>query len=465
MAFRKRSSREVDMLNGPVFRPFITYAIPIMLSGFLQLMFNAADVVVVGRFAGDEALAAVGSTGSLITLFTNLFIGLSVGANVAAARACGEGNPQKLSRVVHTSMLLSLICGMVVMIAGVLFAPEFLKLMDTPDDVIDMASVYLRIYFVGMLASMIYNFGSALLRAIGDTRRPLIYLTIAGVSNVVMNLIFVIAFRMSAAGVGLATAISQFVSAALVVICLMRSEGAIRFDPRRMRMYKEDLGLIVRIGLPAGIQSTVFSISNVIIQSTINSFGTIQVAGNSVGANLDGFVSTGLSSFYQSALSFTGQNYGARKYGRIWKILRTAAMCEIIVGIPAGFLVWYFGDTLLRIYTESDAVIAAGMVRLTYVCLPFIIGGLMDCVVGSLRGIGCSLTPMIVSICGVCGVRLVWIATVCQMPQYADNISAVYISYPISWAATLIMHFACLVFNMRKLKKRALEEGWDMGGA
>ena len=208
-----------------------------------------------------------------------------------------------------------------------------------------------------------------------------------------------------------------------------------------------------------------FSISNVIIQSTINSFGAIQVAGNSAGANLDGFVSTGLSAFYQSTMSFTGQNYGARKYGRIWKILRTTVLCEIVVGIPAGFLVWYFGENLLHIYTESDAVVAAGMVRLTYVCLPFIIGGLMDCMVGTLRGIGCSLTPMIVSICGVCGVRLVWIATICQMPRFVNDISVVYVSYPISWAFTGFMHFVCLIFNMKKLKKKAVEEGWDMSAA
>ena len=464
MAIRRHSQRDIDMLNGPVLRPFIAYSIPIMLSGILQLLFNAADVVVVGHFAGDEALAAVGSTGALITLFTNLFMGLSVGANVAAARACGEGDPMKLSRVVHTSMLLSLICGAVVMAAGIIFAPVFLEIMDTPPEVIGLASVYLRIYFVGMLASMVYNFGAALLRAIGDTRRPLTYLTIAGVVNVVLNLIFVIVLRMSAAGVGLATAISQFISAILVVICLMRSEGPIRFIPKKMRMYKQDLGLIVRIGLPAGIQGTVFSISNVIIQSAVNSFGAIQVAGSSIAGNIDGFVSTALSAFYQSAMSFTGQNYGAKKYGRIWKILRTTVLCEIVVGIPAGFLVWYFGDILLRIYTDSDAVIAAGIVRLTYVCLPFIIGSLMDCMVGTLRGIGCSLTPMIVSICGVCGVRLVWIATVCQMPQYADNIAALYIVYPISWAATGFMHFIFLMINMRKLKKKALDEGWDMAG-
>ena len=462
MAFGRRA-REIDMLNGPMIGPFVRYAIPLMLSGMLQLLFNAADVAVVGRFAGDEALAAVGSNGALCSLFTNLFIGLSVGTNVAAAKACGARDDARLSRVVHASMLLSLICGGVVMVLGIAFAPQFLLMMDTPEEVVDLASVYLRIYFAGMIPMMVYNFGSALLRSIGDTRRPLVYLTIAGVVNVVLNLFFVIALKMSVSGVALATVISQTISAALVVICLMRSEGAVRFDFRRMKLHKSEVGEILRIGLPAGLQSTVFSISNVIIQSSINSFGAISVAGNSAASNLDGFVGIGLSAFYQASLSFTGQNYGAKKYGRIWHILRTAALCEVVVGIPASFCVWYFGDVLLRIYTTSDAVVAAGMIRLTYVCLPFIIGGMMDCVVGSLRGIGCSVTPMVVSICGVCGIRLVWIATVCAMPRFADDIGMVFISYPISWGATLLMHFGCLVYQMRKLKKRAVSEGWDMG--
>lgn len=462
MKFRK-GSHEIDMLNGPMIGPFVRYAIPLMLSGMLQLLFNAADVAVVGRFAGDDALAAVGSTGALCTLFTNLFIGLSVGVNVAAARACGAQDYRGLSRVVHTSMLLSLICGAIVTVLGIAFAPQFLIIMDTPPEIVVLASKYLRIYFAGMIAMMVYNFGSALLRSIGDTRRPLTYLTIAGVVNVVLNLIFVIGFRLNVVGVALATTISQCISAALVVICLMRSEGAVRLDVRRMRLHKEALGLVMRIGLPAGLQSTVFSISNVIIQASINSFGAIAMAGNSVAANLDGFVGTGLSAFYQAVVTFTGQNFGARKYGRIWKILRTAAVCEIVVGLPASFLVWYFGEALQHIYTQSEAVVAAGMIRLAFVCLPFIIGGMMDCVVGSLRGIGCSITPMVVSVCGVCGIRLVWIATVCNMPQFVNDIRAVYISYPISWFATLAMHMGCFIYQMQKLKKRAIEENWDMG--
>lgn len=447
----------VDMLNGPILKPFIRYSIPIMLSGILQLMFNAADVVVVGRFAGDAALAAVGSTGSLCTLFTNLFIGLSVGANVATARACGARDDRCLNRVVHTSIALGLICGAIVMTMGLLFAPQILQIMDTPEEIIGLAAVYLRIYFLGMLAMMLYNFGAAILRSIGDTRRPLIYLTTAGVVNVILNLIFVIVFKMSVAGVALATVISQCVSAALVLICLARSQGAIHLDIRRLRLNRDALGDIVRVGLPAGIQSTIFSISNVLIQSSINSFGAITVAGNSAASNIDGFVGTALGSFYQAVVSFTGQNCGAKKYDRLWRILGAAVICDLALGGVMGVGVWYFGETLLGIYSDSQAVIAAGMIRLACVALPHAIGGVMDSVVGSLRGMGRSVTPMLVSILGVCGFRLVWILTICKLPQFRDSVAMVYISYPISWTLTLIMHFVCLIFEMRRLKRGAAE--------
>lgn len=445
----------VDMLNGPILRPFIRYSIPIMLSGILQLLFNAADVVVVGRFAGDNALAAVGSTGSLCSLFTNLFIGLSVGANVAAARACGARDDAGLGRVVHTSVSLGLICGGAVTLLGLLFAPQILHIMDTPKDIIDLAAVYLRIYFLGMLAMMLYNFGAAILRSIGDTRRPLIYLTIAGVINVILNLIFVVAFRMSVAGVALATVISQCVSAALVIICLVRSEGAIHLDIRRLRIEREALAGIVRVGLPAGIQSTIFSISNVLIQSAINSFGAITVAGNSAGSNIDSFIGTALGAFYQAVVSFTGQNCGAKKYHRLWRILGAAVACDLTLGIAMGVGVWYFGEPLLGIYTDSEAVIAEGMIRLACVGLPHALGGIMDSVVGSLRGMGRSVSPMLVSILGVCGFRLVWILTVCKLPGFNDNVAMVYISYPISWTLTLTMHFLCLIYELRRLRRGA----------
>lgn len=446
------SGRSVDMLNGTILSPLIRYSIPIMLSGLLQLMFNAADIAVVGRFAGDTALAAVGSNGSLTSLIVNLFIGLSVGANVVSARACGAQDFKKISRAVHTSMLLALICGAGLTVVGIMFAPMFLRWMGSPDGVIELATVYLRIYFCGMIPSMVYNFGSAILRSTGDTRRPLIYLTIAGVTNVLLNLLFVVGFHMDVAGVAWATVISQCVSAALVVICLMRSQGAIRFTPRQMRMYGDVFRDIIRIGLPAGVQSMTFSVSNVMIQSTINSFGETAVAGNAAAANLDCFVNMMMNAFYQSCITFVGQNYGAKQYGRIWKILRTALGCVLVIGVAGGLGVWYFGDKLLYIYTTSPEVVTAGLVRLTWVGLPYVFCGLNDSVVGALRGMGYSLSSMIMSIVGICGVRLLWVFTFCRMEPYCNFVNTVYVSYPISWVVTLAMQSVCFVIALRKLQ-------------
>lgn len=448
-------ARDVDMLNGPLLRPLISYTVPIMLTGLLQLMFNAADVAVVGRFAGDNSLAAVGSTGSLTSLIVNLFIGLSVGTNVVAARACGAQDYRKLTRVVHTSMLLGLVCGFGLAVIGVIFAPMFLKWMGSPDGVIQLATVYLRIYFCGMVASMVYNFGAAILRSVGDTRRPLVYLTISGAANVLLNLFFVIVCDMDVAGVALATVISQCISAVLVVICLMRSHGAIHFQPGRMRIYKDEFREIVRIGLPAGVQSMTFSISNVMIQSTINSFGATAVAGNAAGGNLDCFVNMMMNSFYQSCITFVGQNYGAGKIDRIWQILRTSLMCVMVIGVVGGVGVWYFGDKLLYIYTTSSDVVKAGLVRLTWVGLPYVFCGLNDCVVGALRGIGYSFSSMLMSIIGICGIRLLWIFTFCRIEPFCNSVSTVYVSYPISWVVTLAMQSVCFIFAMKKLKRNS----------
>ena len=456
MAFslKRRRAGNIDMLNGPLLRPMISYTIPIMLSGLLQLMFNAADVAVVGRYAGSDALAAVGSNGALTSLIVNLFIGLSVGANVVAARACGAQDFKKLSQTVHTSMFTAIACGVVLTLVGTVFAPRFLTWMGSPKEIIGLATVYLRIYFCGMIPSMVYNFGSAILRSVGDTRRPLIYLTIAGIVNVVLNLVFVIAFHMDVAGVALATVISQCVSAALVVICLIRSHGAIRFQPKLMRIHKDVFLDIVRIGLPAGVQSMAFSISNVMIQSTINSFGTNAVAGNAAGGNLDCFVQMMMNSFYQSCISFVGQNYGAKKFDRIWKILGTALICVFVVGTVGGFCVWYFGGTLLKIYTTSDEVIKAGLIRLQWVGLPYVFCGLNDSVVGALRGMGYSLSSMIMSLVGICGIRLLWIFTFCRMEPWCYSVSTVYVSYPVSWVVTLMMQSVCFLIAMKKLKIR-----------
>ena len=423
------------MCSGPVLRKMIVFTLPIMFSGLFQLLFNATDIIVVGRFAGDNALAAVGSNTALINLMTNLFIGISIGANVVAARYCGAKNYSELNRTVHTSMLLSVISGFLLMAAGLLFAEQILGLMSTPESILGMASDYLRLYFCGMPFMMIYNFGNALLRAAGDTRRPLIYLICGGVVNVLLDLLFVIALDMSAAGVGLATAISQGVSAALMVRCLMREtdENGLKLRLKNLRIHKDKLLMILKIGLPAGFQGTVFSLSNVVIQSSINLFGEAVIAGNSAAASIEGFVYMAMNSCYQSTLSFTSANIGAGKYERINKILRCGLLCVVAVWAILGLgVAMTFSRPLLSIY---------------FLC------GIMDVMVGSLRGMGYSVTPMIVSLLGACGLRLVWLGTVFQMEQFHTP-DTVYLSYPVSWVITVAAHVICFFICRRRLKKK-----------
>lgn len=463
MAGNRGARYEMDMCTGPILGKMLRFALPLMLSSMLQLLFNAADIVVVGRFAGDSALAAVGSTGSLVNLITNVFMGLSVGTNVVVARALGARDHANVQRTVHTSMLVALISGVFLTAVGVIGARRFLQWMGSPHDVIDLAAKYLRIYFVGMTSMMVYNFGSAILRAVGDTRRPLYFLLIAGVLNVVLNLFFVIALHMDVDGVALATIISQTVSAVLVFACLMRSEGSIRFDPRRMRLHFDVFRDIATIGLPAGFQGIMFSISNVAIQSSINAFGSTVVAGSSAAGNIEGFVYVGMNAFYQTAISFIGQNMGAKKYDRIWRLLGTALICVTVVGLVLGVGAWAIGDTLVGIYTSSPDVIAAGVARMKYLSLPYFLCGIMDVLVGALRGIGYSIAPMIVSIVGVCGLRLLWIATVCKLPAFSDP-AGLFLSYPVSWVITLTAHFVCFVWAMGRIKKKAALEAAQTGG-
>ena len=453
MALHKSARYEIDMTHGPILKKLLLFTVPLILSSILQLLFNAADVVVVGRFAqqGDLCLAAVGSTGSLTSLIVNMFVGLSVGTNVVAARAWGSGDHKAMEDSVHTSMLVSIVSGVILAVVGVIGARVFLEWMNTPKEVIDLSSLYLRIYFAGMPANMIYNFGSAILRSVGDTRRPLIYLIIAGVLNVILNLFFVIVLHMDVEGVALATIISQAVSAALVVICLMRSEGGLRLTLKKLRIAGNTLKEIARIGLPAGFQGVLFSISNVMIQSSINAFGATVMAGSSAAGNLEGFVYVGMNAFHQAAVSFSSQNLGAGEYKRIWRIAVVCQVCVTVVGLLMGVGVWFFGGELLRIYTTSQDVVNAGLVRLTYVCLPYALCGMMDVMTGSLRGIGYSVTPMLVSILGICVFRVAWIATVCKLPACSD-IDFVYLSYPISWIITLIAHTICFVWAMRRVK-------------
>lgn len=448
---------ELDMCSGSIPKKMLIFTLPLMLSSILQLLFNAADIVVVGRFAGDTALAAVGSNTALINLLTNLFIGLSIGANVLAARHYGAGETAELSKTVHTSMLLSVFSGLALTAVGIIFAKQLLILMKTPEEVLGPASLYLRIYFLGMTSLMIYNFGSALLRAVGDTRRPLVYLFCSGVINVALNILFVVLFKMDVAGVALATAISETVSAVLVVRCLMHETGGIQLILSELRFDKKKFAGIIRVGLPAGFQGVIFSLSNVVIQSSVNLFGPVVVAGNSAAQNLEGFVYVAMNSFYQSTISFTSQNMGAKKYDRITKILVCGLTCVVVTGLTLGWMGLLFGRQLLGIYSSNPEVIEAGMYRMRVVFSIYFLCGIMDVMVGGLRGIGYSVMPMIVSLIGACGIRLLWIATVFNIDSF-HNVTTVYLSYPVSWIITDIAHVVCYIIVRKKLAKRIKAE-------
>ncbi|MDO5402589.1 MAG: MATE family efflux transporter [Eubacteriales bacterium] len=445
----KKKNYEMDMCSGPIFRKMLMFTFPIMCSGVLQLLFNAADVVVVGQFAGHTALAAVGANSSLINLLTNLFIGLSIGTNVLTARYYGAKKQERLSRSIHTSMLLSIYSGIILTIIGFLFAKGILVLMQTPENVLNQAVLYIRLYFLGMTGTMIYNFGSAILRATGDTKRPLYYLLAAGVINVVLNVIFVAGFSMGVAGVAIATAISQFISAGLIIRCLLKETGALKLEVKKLRIVKQDFMDIVRVGLPAGFQGMLFSLSNVIIQSAVNGFGDIVVAGNSAAMSIEGFVYISMNAFYQATISFTSQNVGAKRYDRILKILLSGQAAVIMVGFVLGNMAVLFGNPLLSIYSSDPEVIAAGVERIGIICSIYFTCGMMDVMVGALRGLGYSVMPMIVSLLGACGLRLLWIATVFQIPEF-HKITTVYVSYPITWVVTFTAHVICFVVIYRK---------------
>ena len=442
-----RRSYEIDMLNGPIMPKLLTFAVPLILSSVLQLTFNAADVIVVGRFEGDAALAAVGAPGALINLLVNLFLGLSVGANVVVARCHGAGDFRQTSTAVHTSMGLSLLGGFFVGVVGFLLAGTFLSWMNTPADVLPLATAYMRIYFLGMPANMIYNFGAAILRAVGDTRRPLMYLTIAGVVNVVLNVIFVAVFGLGVRGVALATIASQFISATLIVLCLIHTEGSIHLNPRRIRLDRDKVAQITRVGLPAGLQGICFSFSNVIIQSTVNSFGTIATAGNTAASNIEGYIYVSMNAMHQAAITFTSQNVGAYKYERISRVARDSLIAVAGIGLGLGMILMTFMHPLFSIYTRDEAVMAAAAIRSRIIAPTYFMCGMMDVMVGLLRGMGASVTPMIVSVMGACVFRILWIALVFPLDPTRTML---YISYPISWVITFSVHFCCYLYIKRK---------------
>lgn len=438
------------MCSGPLWNKLLLFALPLMASSMLQLLFNAADVVVVGRYAGKEALAAVGSNTALINLLINLFVGLSVGTNVVVARDLGASRRDNVSRSVHTSIALALLSGVVMMAFGVVMVRRLLIWMSSPTDVIDLSTTYLRIYFLGMPANMFYNFGAAILRAQGDTQRPLYFLTAAGIVNVLLNLFFVIVLGMDVDGVALATIVSQYISAFLVLRCLMREEGPLRLELKKLRLEWPVVKQILRVGLPAGFQGIVFSLSNVVIQSSLNSFNDpVIVAGSAASANIEGFVYAAMNSFYQTALTFTGQNYGAGQCRRVDKV---AILCEafsMTTGLVLGNLAYFFGHQLAGIYAPgNDAVVAQALIRMSFICIPYLLGGYMDTMVGVLRGIGYSVGPMIVSLVGACGLRLIWVATVFQVVRTPATL---YFSYPVTWTITGTVH----VIVFLAVRKRA----------
>jgi len=448
---KTKNKYEIDMCNGPLLGKIIIYTIPLMLSGILQLLFNAADIIVVGRFAGNVALAAVGSTGALINLIVNVFIGLSVGTNVMVAHHYGAKQYKELSDVIHTAITTALVSGIFLIFAGCFLAKPALTLMGTPDDVINHSVLYMRIYFIGMPATMLYNFGSAILRAVGDTKRPLYYLLGAGIINVFLNLIFVIVFHMAVAGVALATVISQVISAVLVIRCLIRTEGYLHLDIKQLRIEKNKLVKMIQIGLPAGLQGALFSISNMLIQSSVNSFGSVVMAGNTAGSNIEGFVYTAMNAFYQTAISFTGQNYGSRQFKRIAKIALVCLSSVCIVGLVLGNGAYLLGPILLKLYSDDPEVISFGLLRMKYLATCYFACGMMDVMVGLMRGMGYSVLPMIVSLSGACLFRVVWVMTVFK---YFGTLDSLYSSYFISWVLTFSIHFICFITVYRKLLKR-----------
>ena len=449
-------SREIDMTNGPLLSKVIQFAIPLALSSMLQLLFNAADVIVVGKFAGSTALAAVGSTGALVNLLVNVFMGVSIGANVMVARARGAGDYKAVHETVHCAMLISVILGAIVAVLGFCVSGFALTLMGSPADVKPLATLYLKIYFLGMPANLVYNFGAAILRAIGDTKRPLYILTAAGVANVLLNLVLVIVFHMSVAGVAIATVFSQVISAVLVVLCLLHADGAYKLYPSDLRIHKDKLIGMIRIGLPAGIQGSLFSISNVIIQSTVNSFGSIVVAGNAAAANLEGFVYVCMNSLYQSAITFTSQNLGAGKFDRIRHTFRLCTLMVMVVGAILGIGLYLGGPWLLKIYAsgtpeEIEQIIHFGMTRLSYVSFTYMLCGMMDVSCGALRGLGKGMVPMAVSLLGACAFRILWVYTVFAVQP---TLPCLYISYPVSWTITWVAHTVCYLLIRRNMERK-----------
>ncbi len=448
------SKYEMDMTKGPLLSKIVKYAIPMMLTSILQLLYNAVDIIVVGRYVGSTALAAVGSTSSLINLIVNAFVGLSVGASVILAQQIGAGNQKEAFKTVHTAMTTAIIAGFFLAVFGFFSCGFLLTLMGSPKDVIGQSTLYMKIYFLGMPGFMVYTFGSAVMRTAGDTKRPLVFLSISGLVNVVLNLIFVLIFKMGVEGVAIATIVSQYMSALFVVFALLRSDGICKLLLKELKIYRKNLLSMIRVGVPVAIQSCVFALSNVLIQSSVNSFDSTAIAGNAAAANIEGFLYVAMNAFGQSATTFSGQNYGAKEYKRITKILLYCTAISFAIGAIAGPLMYLFGAPLLKIYSPDNLeAIRYGLVRLRYIALFYGVCGLMDSISGTIRGTGSTFMPMLVSILGVCGIRIVWVLTVFPM---IHTLECLYVSYVLSWSFTALLHILCYLFVIkRKFKMNA----------
>lgn len=451
MIKREKMLRQ-DLCRGPFLPKIIAYTIPIILTSILQLLFNAADLVVVGQFEGNDDLGAVGATGSLINLLVSLFTGLSIGAGVCVAQGIGAQDDSRVSRAVHTAIPAAVIGGAVLTVIGVVFSPGMLRLMDTPEKVIDLATLYMRIYFGGIIPVLLYNFGAAILRSAGDTKSPLIYLSIAGVLNVLLNLFFVAVCHMSVGGVALATVLSQALSSVLVLRALMRRSDACKLMLKKLCIDKGSLKRIIAIGLPAGIQSAMFSIANVVIQSSINSFGEAVLSGSTAAANIEGFTYVSINAFQQTSTTFVGQNSGARRYDNVGRVTGLCAACAAVVGIVMGGSCYLLAPKLLPIYLkEGGAAVQYGITRMSYVCLPYFLCGIMDVLSGTLRGMGVSALPMVVTLLGACGLRIVWISTVFRQHR---TLGTLFLCFPVSWAVTLVALLVAFVIVWKKRMKK-----------
>jgi len=449
----KGASNKINMCDGAILPLIIRFAVPLMITGILQVLFNAADIMVVGNFGSDHSLAAVSATGSMTSLIVNLFIGLSVGTNVLCARFFGAKDDKSLSETVHTSITLSLIIGTLLTVVGLVFSEPLLRLMSVPEEVLPLSTLYMRIYFCGMIPSLVYNFASSVLRAVGDTKRPMYFLTLAGVLNVLLNLLLVIVFKMDVAGVAIATVASQTVSAVLVVICLMRETEDIRLHIKKLRVSMRILPQIIGIGLPAGLHSTMFSLANVVIQSSLNTFGPDVMAGSGAASSIESLLFTALGAIYQAVVAFTSQNYGRYNFKRIWKAHLIGQAIVYTFGLALCVITVIFAEPLLGMFADKPAEIAAGVDKMKKVGLFVFIYASSDIAIATLRGMGCSLTPMITSLICVCGARILWIATVFQLPQF-HNVSGLYTSFTVSYFLSLFVQTACMIVFFRKKVKK-----------